>query len=250
MTIPDITAARSAAEQLAQSCARIIGPATRSVILHGSLATGDFRPGRSDIDLLLLTDIGPTDEQRAALERSVRQADLGDASGIDLHLVLADVARTPTPTPPAEFHIGRYDGSSLGVEVQPPIAADPDLPAELSMARQDGSALIGEAPAEAIAPIPPEWIRDRGRYWLTTWRTRTDDAEDAALMVLTACRSWYFADTERHTSKAAAARWVLEQDPSLSAVRQALHQYLDDPEAHVDPHGIAQVLDTVLRETD
>ncbi|MFE3442826.1 aminoglycoside adenylyltransferase domain-containing protein [Nocardia sp. NPDC059180] len=250
MTLPDIASARSAAEELARLCAQILGPATRAVILHGSLATGDFRPQRSDIDLLLISDTELTGEQCAALETTVRQAEIAAASGVDLHVVLADVARTPTPTPPAEFHVGRYDGSSLGVEVQPPVAADPDLPAELSMARQDGQALIGQSPIEVIGHVPPEWIRDRGRYWLHTWRTLTDDTESAALMVLTACRSWYFAETGRHIGKAAAARWALDRDPSLTAVQQALHQYLDAPDAAIDPDGIARVLDTVLRETD
>ncbi|NEW37515.1 DUF4111 domain-containing protein [Nocardia cyriacigeorgica] len=250
MTIPDIVSTRSAAEQLARSCADVVGMATRAVILHGSLSTGDFRPRRSDIDLLLISDSELTGEQRAALEVLVRQAEMGAASGVDLHVILADVARIPTPAPPAEFHVGRYDGSSLGVEVQPPVAADPDLPAELSMARQDGLALIGQTPDQVIGPVPPEWIRDRSRYWLHTWRTLTDDTESAALMVLTACRNWYFAETGRHIGKAAAARWVLDRDPSLTAVRQALHQYLDDPGAGIDPDGIARVLDTVLRETD
>lgn len=246
MTHPAPALAHTAATRLAESCSDILGTATRSVILHGSLVTGDFRPHRSDIDLLVVSDMELTGDMCAALETSVRQAEVGPASGIDLHVVLTDVVAAPTRTPSSQFHIGRYDASSVGVEVQQVIAEDPDLPGELSMARQDGRALIGEAPAAVIAPVPPEWIVERGRYWLRQWRTRPDDAESAALMVLTACRVWHFAHTARHIGKAAAARWALEREPSATAVRQALHQYLDDPSASIDPAGIARVIDIVL----
>ncbi|WP_369028373.1 hypothetical protein, partial [Nocardia farcinica] len=44
MTLSATTAAHAAAARLGVSCAEIIGASTRSVIVHGSLATGDFRP--------------------------------------------------------------------------------------------------------------------------------------------------------------------------------------------------------------
>jgi hypothetical protein len=41
----------------------------------------------------------------------------------------------------------------------------------------------------------------------------TDDAENAAFMVLTACRIWRFALESVHCSKAQAAQWALDRDP-------------------------------------
>ncbi|MFC6020507.1 aminoglycoside adenylyltransferase domain-containing protein [Plantactinospora solaniradicis] len=256
-----------AAKHLAGSCVAVIGAPVRSVILHGSLATGDFIPGRSDIDLLVIVDSTLSDEHVAALEDLVRRADPGGASGIDLHVVTEDVAGTPARVPPMELHVGRYDGSSIGVEVESRVTAAPDLPAELSMARADGRGLVGVAPADAIAPVPAEWIRERGRHWLTTWQSHTHDAEDAhdagdavdaehavdaedaVHMVLTACRIWRYAVEEVHSSKVSAAEWALDRDPSLTAVRQAVHRYTTDPAAPVGAAGTAQVLDTVLRDT-
>ncbi|MEU9508716.1 aminoglycoside adenylyltransferase domain-containing protein [Micromonospora sp. NPDC048170] len=242
-------AALTAARHLAWACADIVGPSVRSVILHGSLAAGDFHPGRSDIDLLVVAEGALSDAQADALEILVRQADLGGASGIDLHVVAAKVAGAPTRMPPMELHIGRYDGSSIGVEVESRVAAAPDLPAELSMARADGHALVGAQPHDVIAPVRADWIRERGRHWLKTWRSHTDDAEDAVHMVLTACRIWRFTVDGTHSSKSEAARWALNQDPSLTAIRQAVHQYTVDPAAPVDAAGIARVLNTALRET-
>src|SRR5690348_6356542 len=72
------------------------------------------------------------------------------------------------------------------------------------------------AAAPGDRPVPPRWLTDRGRYWLSTWLSRTDDAENAAFMVVTACRIWYLAVEGGHCSKAAAARWALAQAPSLA----------------------------------
>lgn len=117
------------------------------------------------------------------------------------------------------------------------------------MARADGRALRGAEPRELIAPVPAGWIVDRGRHWLLTWRSLTDDAENAAFMVLTACRIWRFAVEEVHCSKAQAAKWALGREPSLIAVRQALQRYEHARASTIDEQDIANLLDTVLRET-
>jgi hypothetical protein len=242
--------ALAAAGLFADSFAEIVGAAARSVILHGSLAAGGFRAGRSDIDVLAVIAGGLTEARAAAVEGLVRQADLGGAAGLDLHVVTAEAAGAPTRAPALELHLGRYDGSSsLAFEVERRVAAAPDLPAELSMARADGRALRGPAPPELIAPIPADWIVDRGRHWLLTWRSLTGDAENATFMVLTACRIWRFAVDNVHCDKAEAARWALDRDPSLAAVRQAIHRYEQDRASPIDERDLTDLLDTVLRET-
>lgn len=238
-----------AVSALTRSIVDIVGSGTRSVILHGSLATGGFRPGRSDIDLLAIVDSGLSDPRMDDLEAMVRQADIGPGAGIDLHVVTAETAATPTRTPPLELHVGRYDWTSFGVEVARRVAAVPDLIVELSTARSDGRALYGAEPPDVIGPVPAEWITERGRHWLTAWQSLTDDAENAAFMVLTASRIWRFAVEGVHCAKTEAGEWALARDQSLSAVRQALLQYRSAPAAPIDEDGIARVLDTVLRET-
>ncbi|WP_433320070.1 aminoglycoside adenylyltransferase domain-containing protein [Micromonospora chersina] len=160
----------------------------------------------------------------------------------------AHVARTPGRAPVMELHIGRYDSSSIGVEVEWRIQ-DPDLPTEFAMARAGGYALIGMEPSNGIGPVPPQWLLERGGHWLTAWQSRIDDAENAAFMMLTACRIWHFGVEGVHCAKTQAAEWVLERNPSLTAVRQALRQYGPEPAAPLVEGGIAQVLNAALRET-
>ncbi|KUL41811.1 aminoglycoside adenylyltransferase domain-containing protein, partial [Actinoplanes awajinensis] len=242
----------AAAAALADAVTALDGVAVRAVLLHGSLATGAFRPTRSDLDLLVVVDDGLTDEQASALERLAHRADLGDAAGLDLDVVTARVAAAPVREPALELHIGRYPGppdQPTTVEVERRVAAAPDLLAELSMARADGRSLRGAAPHEVIGPVPPAWVVDRGRHWLRTWQTLTDDTEHAAFMVLTACRIWRFAVEGRHCAKTEAAAWALQQDPSLTAIRQALSQYEGEPSVPVPASAIATVLDRALTQT-
>ncbi len=249
MVSPEELSARTAADRFAGFFTDLAGTATRSVILHGSLAAGGFRAGRSDIDVLAVVAGGLTDAQATALERLVRRLDLGPAAGFDLCVVTAEVAGTPVRAPALELHVGRYDSASPAHEVDRRVAASPDLPAELSMARVDGQALRGAAPSEVIAPVPAGWIVDRGRHWLLTWRSLTDDAGNAVFMVLTACRIWRFAVEKVHCSKRQAAEWALTRDPSLRAVRPAIQQYERAGAGAVDEQDVADLLDTVLRET-
>ena len=134
MADDDEQRARSAADRLADLCVDVVGPGLRSVVLHGSLAAGGFRPGRSDIDLLAVVDGGLSDSQAAAVEHGVRTADAGPADRVDLHVVTSESARHPSVAPALELQVGRYGDE---VEVARRVT-DADLLAELSMARANG----------------------------------------------------------------------------------------------------------------
>ncbi|MEV1333726.1 aminoglycoside adenylyltransferase domain-containing protein [Micromonospora costi] len=236
----------AAARTITGACVAALRAPVTSVVLYGSLTLDDFVPARSDIDLLVVVDEPPTDDEIGALTAVVASADAAPAAGIDLHVVTSDVAAAPPRNPPLELHVGRYPDSDL--EVEPRLAGAPDLLAELSMARADGRGLLGSSPREVIGVIDPDWIRARGEHWLTTWLTLVDDAEHAGFMVLTACRMWRFHREGVHSSKTAAARWALARDRSLVAVRQALGQRTGDRATVVDEDGVRAVLETVRDE--
>jgi hypothetical protein len=249
MSGADDREAVAAVERLAHSCVEVLETPVVSSILHGSLTLDDFRDGRSDLDLLLVVDGHLATDEGEALVAVVRDADPGPAgTGIDLTVVTREAAAAPAPR--LELHVGRYDDSSAELEVDSRDDNWPDLWAELSMARADGRALEGAEPGDVIGLVPPEAVRDRGVYWLTVWLDRTDDEANASLMVLTACRIWRFAVQGRHSSKTSAGRWVLDRDPSLVAVEQALAERDGEPDATIDPDEIRRVLVTVLQHVE
>jgi predicted nucleotidyltransferase len=235
------------AERLVQACLAVLKVRVRSVILHGSAATGPFVAGQSDIDLLIVVDDALSTAEIDALEGVVRTADLDSASGVDLDVVLTAVAAAPTAAPPLELHLGRYP--QVPLEKMHRVAAAPDLAVELAVARASGRSLIGAEPRDVLGEVAAEWIHERAEHWLAFWQTAVDDAENAQYMVLTACRMWLFSVEERHASKADAGRWALTRDPSLTAVREALHQRLIDSSAQIGRDGVADLLARVRSET-
>jgi hypothetical protein len=67
------------------------------VLVAGSLATGDYVPGLSDLDLVALTG-GPVSLARQEILASLhRELDQGDAQGLDLGCVYVDAGRLADP---------------------------------------------------------------------------------------------------------------------------------------------------------
>ena len=238
----------AAVERLVGSCEAVLDTPVVSAILHGSLALADFRPGRSDLDLLIVVDDPLADSEADALVAAVRDADPGPAGGIDLVVVTRESAAAPAERARLELHVGRYAGPSTGLEVERRHDHVPDLWPELSMARADGLAICGADPREVIGEVPADVVRQRGVHWLNVWLTLTDDDANAVHMVLTACRIWRFAVEGTHCAKSSAARWALEREPSLVAVGQALSERQGAPHTTFDPDQVRHVLVTVLEK--
>jgi hypothetical protein len=220
------------AEELASSCAAALGDAVVAAILHGSLTLGDFVPGRSDIDLLVIVREPLADAQLAAVP-------LPDPPArVDLRFVTMASAASPAPVLDAGFEL--RPGKPPELEAR--AVAEPDVAVELSVARAHGRSLVGPAPGAVIAPVPPELLDAVGRRQIAAWQELTDDAKHAELMVLTACRIWRFAVERVHATKRAAGRWAIARDPSLVAVEQALRRRAGKPVTPIAPGDVARVL--------
>ena len=243
-------AAVVAAIGLADACGAVLGGSLVSVVLHGSLATDDFIPGVSDLDLLIVVDRGLTRSEADALIHTVREADLGTAAGVDVLVVTRRTALSPWNCPALELSVGRWPLHSADVAVVREDDHAADLWPELSEARAHGRALLGATPRVVIGEVPFAVVRDNGIGWLRTWLERIDDSENATHMVLTACRIWSFGVTGEHKSKSEAARWALAQDPSLLGVELALEARTSSRGLAVAPEDVARVLNRVLDDLD
>jgi predicted nucleotidyltransferase len=240
-----VRAATQLAQEIADSCAELLGDRLVAVILHGSLVLGDYSPASSDVDLLAIVERPLTDDELAALAELVL-ARRGKAAGIDLRAVTRAAAGEPTESPAMELYIGVHHDHEP--ELLRRIVGERDLVAELSMVRADGRSLVGPDPTAVVAAMPAEWVVAYGDEVLERWQRLTDDAEHAALMVLTACRIWRFAVERVHCSKTEAARWALLQEPAVPAVEAALRRRAGDANVPIAPADIAGLLARVRGE--
>ena len=239
--------AMSFAQQLADVAWDVLAEAgPLAAILHGSLVTGDFVSGRSDVDLLFVVDHALTDDQTGRLLDAARRAG-HPGPPLDLRVVTSAVAASPTRSPSMEFYLGRHPGEPDESETHS--ALEPDLVVEFWIARRHGRSLRGSEPREVIGPVPDEWVLEYGLRLLHRWEDLADDDANAELMVLTACRIWRFAAIGEITSKSAAAGWALGQVPTLSAIPAALRRRAGEARVPITEREVGAVLATAKRAT-
>jgi predicted nucleotidyltransferase len=217
-----------------------------AAILHGSLATGDFVPGHSDIDLLAVVERSLSRDESDALIEAARHA-TREGQFLDLRVVTRAVAESPVPSPLMELYFGHHLHEPD--EVERGVRGEPDLAVEFLVARSQGRSLLGPDPDDVIGSVSPSWVLDYGLRLLERWEGLTDDAPHAELMVLIACRCWHFADTLRLASKDAAASWALDRDPTLTAIETALQLRHGRTRASIPAEQVAAVLAEAKKAT-
>jgi Domain of unknown function (DUF4111)/Nucleotidyltransferase domain len=208
-------------EEIVAACRRTLPPLV-GAILHGSLASGDFVPGKSDVDVLAIVDEQPSETELTALTSALAGLRRHAPTAADLCVVTRRTAAAPSPDPPVEIYI-RLDPADerLEVETRRPRR---DLVVVFSVCRAHGRSLTGKEASELIGDVPDEWVMDVGDEVLATWQRQDYDPAMAAFMVLTTCRIWRFAEERVHCSKQEAGLWALQRDPALAVVHSALDE--------------------------
>jgi hypothetical protein len=196
-------------DRLMDACNRVLPDA--KLIVHGSLALGDYRPGKSDVDLLVLSD-APTDGLVEAVERAWSE----EPGEFDLRVVRYASAAQPTRAPHLTLGISNYGDERIEVERD---TEEPDLVIWFSVCRQLGH-------ADVIGPVPDEWVDEVGAAILARWK-QGHDRPHHELMALTACRIWRFREERIHCTKPAAAQWARERGAHVAYDAAAVRTLLD-----------------------
>jgi hypothetical protein len=125
---------------------------------HGSLALGDFQPGRSDLDLVALTETAPDSAQEQELRRT--HEELRSQVPLAEKLHCAYVARGEAGDP-GRGHLTWAHGELLRRIVSPVSRRE---------LRQGGLCVVGPAPSAVIPPVTDAELADYIRgdlrdYW-------------------------------------------------------------------------------------
>jgi hypothetical protein len=224
---------------LAARVAAALGQNLVGTYLHGSAALGGFRPGQSDIDILVVVHRGLAAAERERLGTQLHGTALPvPAATLELSVVTLDTTRHPVAAPLYEMHINtrnaRYaDGRGK---------TDPDLVLHFPVVRQSGRLLGAGLPvADVVAPVPRDLV-------LPAMATELDDALNSSLakpeyILLNACRNLAYLSDGALRSKLDGGRWALEHAPEIepSLIRAALRrQDGTDPDAPVDVPALRQ----------
>jgi hypothetical protein len=187
----------------------VFGDRLVGIYTTGSLALGDYRPGRSDVDLMAVVD-GPGDlDLRRQLVRQLDHRVLAcPAAG--LKFVLYPLTTVSQPTVEAGYLLNFNTGAAL-----PPVTSfDPgDEPAfwyaiDRAITRQSGATLYGPPPQQLFAAVA---FDDLLRVVIASVEAHSNPREGHLLdnAVLNGCRALIFAQDHRWYAKVDAAERTL-----------------------------------------
>ncbi|QBD75616.1 DUF4111 domain-containing protein [Ktedonosporobacter rubrisoli] len=181
--------------------------------LYGSLALGDFDPGHSDIDFIVVTTSELSAERIAALrEMHARFANSSSpwAKRIEVAYIPREALNHLAPTE------ARYPQLEKGGELNMD-HLEIGWIFQLYTLREYGVSVVGPSLRALIAPIDPTAMRRAviaiPQMWLDdkehdpTWLPWLRERENQAFVVLTLCRLLYTLGTADVASKPAAAHW-------------------------------------------
>lgn len=153
----------------------------QALLVGGSLAAGDYRPGVSDLDLVAVVDGPMTPERRTAISALHARVDAGPGGALELGCTWVDAA-TLSDVPrehPTWTHGELYDRWLSRL-------------ARVDLVRH-GYSVFGPAPAELLPPADDETLRtavlaELDGYWTTvshrTWVWRHTWIVDLALTTM------------------------------------------------------------------
>jgi hypothetical protein len=200
------------AGEVCEAIVRVAGSSVVGLYLFGSLATGDFEAGVSDIDLLAVLAGGPDELPVPRLRRM--HAELArDHPAWDDRIEVVYVSREGLASCRTEPTTIAVISSGAPFQV---VEAGGDWVLTWYPAREDGVRLLGPPVDGLIPPIPWAEFAEAVRRSLAGRADRIpDDAPPGsqAYTILTACRALYAIRFGRRRSKRAAAAWARRELP-------------------------------------
>jgi predicted nucleotidyltransferase len=192
--------------------------------LVGSLALGGFRPGRSDVDLVVVTE-GP-------LPPTAREAVAARALEVPcptrgLELVVYHRDAVARPRLDAAYDVNLDGGPAMATHLSLDPADDPAFwfVVDRDIARQRGRVVSGAPPADLLAAAPRDGVLDAVLAGIEWGRAHEPTA---ASTVLNAARAWRFAETGEWVAKGEAGTWVRARTGHPAVVDAALAARVGD----------------------
>ena len=230
----------------------IFGQNLLGVYLHGSLAMGCFNPRKSDIDLMLVVEEEPSDEEKLAfMQQVVLMNEEAPAKGLELSIVTRRAVKpfaypTPFVLHFSPMHLGWFRQDPDGY-VRQMKGDDPDLAAHCTILRKHGLVLHGAPIAEIFGEVPKTAYLDSIRQDVAG--AAEDILADPMYITLNLCRVVAYVQEGLVLSKQEGGAWGLEHLPEAHhpLIRHALDCYASDQPMTVDEAAAVSFAEEMLR---
>ena len=210
-------------DALARRMLDILGDSLAGLYLHGSGAQADHRDGKSDLDVLAVTNGPIPDERKVMLATELTHERLPvPAAGLDLMILTRDTVARTTREP--AYQLWFSTGQTWATEVNTE-GSTSEILILLAVCREDAVTLFGQEAKSMFPPVPHPLVLQAMIDALEWHRTKILDGFHDPLgqhSILNASRNWMHAEERRLGSKADGGRWVLAREPGNELVRNAL----------------------------
>jgi len=220
-------------QTLLHSVRAVLGEYFIGMYLYGSLASGDFDPGRSDIDPLVITSRGLPENLISDLEvmhKRIYKSGSEWATRMSGAYIPLDAMRAYSPTGPAcplfnrdEFLVAR---------------PDIDWVIHRHILYTSGVVIIGPSLQSIIDPVRPDELKEAALTLLrdnwTPWLDNSDfflGVGYQPFVVLTMCRALYTLKHGTVVSKLRSAEWIIANSDRkwTRLIKQAMAWHHGDP---------------------
>jgi hypothetical protein len=223
--------------ELRAGIAGVLGEQLVGLYLYGSLTTGDFTEGVSDVDLLAATAADLTDEQLERL-REMHAALVGRYPAWDDRIEVAYLSTLGLRT-------FRTERSPIGIispgEPLHRLSAGSDWLMNWYLVRSGGVTLHGPPPETLIPPVSigeyVEAVRAHAGSMRDALRERRSIKEQS-YAILTLSRALYTVRNGAYVSKQQAAAWAKQQLPAWSGLLDRALAWRSDPDPREDPDAV------------
>ncbi len=217
---------------LRDSAKEILGTYFTGMYLYGSLALGDFDPGRSDIDPLIVTSEELPEGIINGLEAMHRRL---YRSGLEWTKKMSGIY-----IPLDDLRVYRMNGPKNPMHNRDDfLVARPDIDWVFHRHVLYRSGVVVEGPSlrNMIDRVPPELLKEAAFIFLRDWVLLTYDNDifqeegHQPYFVLTVCRCLYTLRNGDVTTKHKSAEWAVSNvDGKWSdLIRQAMNWHYSDP---------------------
>jgi hypothetical protein len=223
----------------------LLGAELVGVYVGGSYALGDYTPGRSDLDVAVVTRESIANTKRTAIVAALRHESLPcPARGLELVVYPLDAVRAGTAEAGFDLNLNSGSGMQFRVDYEPDAAEAHWFAIDRSILATHGVALVGPPAGDVFADVESETLLPvlvQSLRWHADGAARGDDA------VLNACRTLRYASERRWSPKREAGKWALRRVDDTSLIEEALAARSDDRELDRDrvsaflAHAIAEV---------
>ncbi|GCE09507.1 aminoglycoside adenylyltransferase domain-containing protein [Dictyobacter aurantiacus] len=234
-----------------------LGEQLVAIYLHGSVATGDFVPNLSDLDLIAVVETSlPASKKEELQAWFAKHTPPSTLAGIDCELLTRQAAATPSRLPHWDTII-RVQRHQPHFDVHIPESTDGYSLLDLAMARERGCVLTGPPPMTVIAASPRHFLLQACTTQLRrplSW----DVINDRSGAILTACRSWLYLFKGLHATKSEAGAWAKSQlpcyasliDTALAQRRGDTGQILENQEVKAFCRAVLSSLEDAIHASD